>query len=324
LWDVVLGQEIFAFIAHTNAVYGIAFSPDGRQLATTSGDNTARLWTAFPWRSADYPGDPGRPVAVRIEEYKRRSWHPASQPRAEAARRTASNVYGDFNLPPAGTKTQPLFPLPPRDPRASVNQLDLAKACNVAVNESWQPVVNAHDVDHSLAELGPGLHLLAGISFDVRGIIQLRRCAPDCEQFPDHAVIRAGWAFRRLHALHGTRWGAREGQPVAALLLHYADGAQAELPIVYGEHVRQEDALAEVKSECSQAVVAWTNSPPDKPVVVGQGVTETPALQIPWAWQTRLYRVTFANPHPERVVREIEYVSTVTSAAPFLVGLTAE
>ncbi len=30
--------------AHTSEVYGVAFSPNGRTLATTSGDHTARLW----------------------------------------------------------------------------------------------------------------------------------------------------------------------------------------------------------------------------------------------------------------------------------------
>ena len=29
---------------HTNAVYAVAFSPDGKQLLTGSGDGTARLW----------------------------------------------------------------------------------------------------------------------------------------------------------------------------------------------------------------------------------------------------------------------------------------
>jgi len=48
LWDVSLGLELLSFVAHTNAVYGVAFSPDGLRFATGSGDNTARIRTAFP------------------------------------------------------------------------------------------------------------------------------------------------------------------------------------------------------------------------------------------------------------------------------------
>lgn len=30
--------------AHAGGVYGVAWSPDGKQLLTTSGDKTAKLW----------------------------------------------------------------------------------------------------------------------------------------------------------------------------------------------------------------------------------------------------------------------------------------
>ena len=308
LWDVERGQEIFTLLAHSNAVYGVAFSPDGRQLATASGDNTARLWTAFPWRTTDYPGEPRDPLATRVEEYKRRLWHPAPQPPADPARRLVTHAHGDFNVPALGSKTQPLFPTPPRDDRATPDQLDLGAVCNVALNESWQPLEHVRDVDRSFAALEPGLQSLAGVQFDVRGLVQLRRLAADCGQFPERAVIPAGRRFRRLHALHGTRWGVREAMPIAAFVLHYAGGARAELPVVYGEHVRQEDAGSDPRSEAAHAVVAWTG----------------PSAETPGGWQPRLYRATFDNPHPEWEVRQIEYLSTLTQAAPFLVALTVE
>ena len=66
LWDVSLGLELLSFVAHTNAVYGVAFSPDGLRFATGSGDNTARIWTAFPWRSDDYPGPPELSLSATV------------------------------------------------------------------------------------------------------------------------------------------------------------------------------------------------------------------------------------------------------------------
>jgi hypothetical protein len=38
--------SLFSFYGHTTKVYGVAFSPDGARLATTSRDGTARLWDA--------------------------------------------------------------------------------------------------------------------------------------------------------------------------------------------------------------------------------------------------------------------------------------
>ena len=44
LWDVASGQEIKTFKGHTEAIFCVAFSPDGAQIVSGSGDNTLRLW----------------------------------------------------------------------------------------------------------------------------------------------------------------------------------------------------------------------------------------------------------------------------------------
>ncbi len=50
LKDAATGKEIATFRAHTGAVTALAFSPDGKLLASGSSDATVKLWEAGSWK----------------------------------------------------------------------------------------------------------------------------------------------------------------------------------------------------------------------------------------------------------------------------------
>jgi WD40 repeat protein len=48
IWDVATGRELYTLTGHTGWVMGLAFSPDGISLASTSLDGTVKIWSLSP------------------------------------------------------------------------------------------------------------------------------------------------------------------------------------------------------------------------------------------------------------------------------------
>jgi hypothetical protein len=320
IWDAQTGQRLLKLEAHPHRTVAVAFSPDGRRLATGSVDNTVRIREAFPWKPEDYAGGAGASFAERLEAYKRRHWQermqlasgtvPLGTEQVAPGRRWQDVYFSRMNLPAeGGTKTHPGRPIPPRDPQAGANLIDLTACYNATLAESWQPVPGLLGLDHNLASLPTGVTNLAGVPFDVRGLIRLSRSAVNYAIFPQRVDIAVGQKFRRLHVLHGTAYRARDGTRIGSYRLRYRDGGSAELPILYGRDVRD-------------LLVSRDFSAPDEgtePVWVGLLDSSRPAGP-----KVQLFKSSYDNPSPEREVVRITFESAMTASGPFLLALTVE
>jgi hypothetical protein len=119
---------------------------------------------------------------------------------------------------------------------------------------------------------------------------------------------------KRLHFLHGTHWRARDGAEIGAYIVHYEDGTRLEIPIRYGEDVRDWWERSDPEPRVTRAQVAWSGS------------NEASSQRHSGI---RLYLSSWENPYPERTIRSLDMVTGEQGAgpaapAPFLVGLTLE
>jgi hypothetical protein len=204
----------------------------------------------------------------------------------------------------------------------SVNQsLPVSLPYNCTLDQdtaSGEPAVRPND----LREFPAGRRKLGNVTFSVSGKLQLASRFPrSAEQFPERTeVMKADKQFKQLHILHGTSYSAHDGTVIAQLVLHYRDGSETGIPVRYGWHVRDWTFSGSPQGDWA---FGKTDPPPLKP---GSEVVWTGSnpLVAPKGEKLRVYKSTFKNPYPKKVVASIDYVSAMTDCSPFLLGLTLE
>jgi hypothetical protein len=182
--------------------------------------------------------------------------------------------------------------------------VDLSRHYNAPLTNAWHFPGGRGSA--TLRDLPQGVQEFGGVPFEVRGIVQLASARianrPD---YPERiSDIPLGIRCRSLHFLHATGWVARDGTPIGSYLVHYADGSTVEIPIVYGQHLREWHGRSDRKLEISDGRLAWDDQKPGT--------------------KRRLYQCRWENPKPEAELRTIDFVSAMTDCFPFLIAITAE
>lgn len=200
--------------------------------------------------------------------------------------------------------------IPPRDSTLTPQMLDLS------LNFNYELLGNLGVRRHSSAARRMQSEVFAstGILFDLRGMIALGGLPgsyhlPEAEKQPKE-LSNTGIPVRRrcqqLHFLHGTSKAEKDNKVIAQYVLHYADGTQATLPIVYGRDLR--NWWGDKQSGASEARLAWSKN--------RRALTYTAPV--------KLYQVTKQNPHPDLEITSMDFVSTGTECAPFLIAVTLD
>lgn len=310
IWDPETGRHLLTLVGHRDPANNARFSPRGDKILSSSFDSTLRQWEVFPWRPGDYPGASSLPLRDRIEAYGRQYWK--ERLAAEASGRQPA---GSRPIETQFIRDATLWPA--RDRQAGPDQVDLTPFYNGALDAPFHPFFTIGDADNDLAELPVGTVQLADVSFDIRGVIQLRPAEPrggawqlNWERYPEAINgIPLNRPLRRVHVLHGAVGVIADGEPIGGVKLHCADGTQTEFDVVYGRDLRSWWSLATPEAEISKGKLAWSGS---NPVAQDQGA------------QLRLYVAAFDNPRPDLQVTTLDLLSRMTESAWFVVAITVE
>jgi len=157
-----------------------------------------------------------------------------------------------------------------------------------------------------------GLQKLAGVDYDLRGVVQLGSKAPTADRFPGTVTgIKVDQTCRKLHFLHSAAFGhpSDEGKQIGSYVLHFAaNQMRLEVPIVYGKDVRDWHHWSGEKDDAELKQV-WRGD---------NNVSRSANSYV------RLFETTWTNLVPNIELRSIDFVSSMSQPAPFLIAITLE
>jgi hypothetical protein len=204
--------------------------------------------------------------------------------------------------------------IPERDAKTDMRLIDLTKYYTAALDDDWLVSAGAN-----LKRLPKGIQKLDNIRFDIRGIIQLGGLSlykesdyPIEEQkikYPEKVNgIEINQKASRVYFLQASAWGEEEDKEVGQYIINYEDNSADTISIRYLDNLR-DWWFAEGDKMPKNATQAWIGL---------NDITEKRGLHI------SLFNFEWKNPHIDKTIKSIDFLSTMTNAAPFLVAITLD
>ncbi|MGI9241461.1 MAG: WD40 repeat domain-containing protein, partial [Verrucomicrobiales bacterium] len=320
LWSLGNGAAVGEFEGHQGIGSGISYFPDGTRIASAGSDGTIRFWDISASSEAatfrldqsatflEFSPD-GRALVfggtAADELFVLRA------PDLAAVSGTGDSAGGGWpGLLAAARQSMASGEsrgfVPPRaveDPAL----IDLGPFYNSGLAASGGKDELAND----FSDLSPGVHTLDGIRFDARGVIKL--AARPSGRWPDSVLdIPVGRACRKLHFLHVPSRADQlpEGQELGRYVITFADGSEAERPIVLGRDVEDWWVAEKAGSgERGGPVPAWTGTTP---------------MAAEKGYRVALFRSSWENPTPDVLVESVSFLSAEDAADFSILAITAE
>jgi len=204
--------------------------------------------------------------------------------------------------------------IPKRGSLVRPNLIDLSTYYTAALDDDWLVTAGAN-----LQPLPKGVQTFVGVDFDVRGLIQLAGLNLYDESEMDEAEKKAYYPItvenikvqqkgQKIHFLHASSWWANENEKIGEYVIHYENGEIKNIPILYLQSLR-DWWTAPGDPTPKNAEVAWKGQN-EATKAVGSNIL--------------IFKYTWLNPLPDTKINTIDFVSTMTTASPYLIAITIE
>jgi WD40 repeat protein/serine/threonine protein kinase len=225
---------------------------------------------------------------------------------------------------PARELTDELFSIPPRPEGLSSKLIDLTPFYTESFFLPGIHLTEPHDT-LNWSRIPEEFQAVGNPEFDIRGVIRLnggkfpRGTYRDGKTLntiwtshcPDQVSIPINQKFETIHFLQTCGfWNVAEDEEVAQYILHYEDGTHFEIPVIWDKTTFNYDHFKiEAKSLAPFTEIAHTFT------ARGNNGQER---------RISLIRQTVTNPHPNKLVTHLDFVSGKKSTGPVLAGITVE